>query len=212
MIRVGLCDDDALSLDGVANILGRDPEILVVHTAQTRDSALTFPHPVDVWLLDVAMPGLSAADTCRRLREGAGHTTVLMLTALPDGSVAEFLKAGASGYLYKDARPAHLLHAVKTAAEGLSVSSPEAIAAMLDEPLLGRLSPDVYESIVLDEEDERLVALVLEGHSVEVMAARLGLSESGFKKRLGRIMQRAGVATRPLLMARLFAARAAREG
>ncbi|MBK7822770.1 MAG: response regulator transcription factor [Tessaracoccus sp.] len=210
MIRVGLCDDDALSLQGVASILSRDPDLVVVHLAQNRESALSFPHPVDVWLLDVAMPGLSAAETCRRLRANEGSPRVLMLTAFPSGNVTESLKAGASGYLYKDVRPAHLLHAVKTAAQGLSVSSPEAIASLLDEPLIGQLGPDVYGKIVQDEDDERLVGIVLEGHSVDVMAGRLGLSESGLKKRLGRLMQRAEVTTRPLLMARLYAAKAAR--
>ncbi|MFT3887681.1 MAG: response regulator transcription factor [Arachnia sp.] len=211
MINVGICDDDDISLKGVASILSRDPDIEVVHLVETRDAALAAPGPVDVWLLDVAMPGLSAAETCRRLREGKGHPAILMITAFPDGSVTDAMKAGASGYLYKDVRPAHLLHAVKSAAQGLSVSSPEAISALLDEPLLGRLSPDLYGTIVLDEDDERVVELVLEGHAVEAMAAKLGLSESGFKKRLGRIMHRAGVATRPLLMARLYAARAARD-
>lgn len=212
MIRVGLCDDDALSLQGVASILSRDPDLVVVHLAQNRESALSFPHPVDVWLLDVAMPGPTAAESCRRLREGAHRPRVLMITAFPDSRITDSLKAGASGYLYKDAPAAHLRHALKTAAEGLSVSSPSAIAALLDEPLTGWVGPGVYEGIIVDEKDERIVELVLEGHAVEVMAARLGMSESGFKKRLGRLMQRAGVTTRPMLMARLFAARAAREG
>ena len=88
--------------------------------------------------------------------------------------------------------------------------SREAIAALLDEPLMGWASPDAYEGIVIDDKDERIVQLVLEGHAVEAMAAQLGMSESGFKKRLGRLMRRAGVTTRPLLMARLYAARAAR--
>jgi len=75
---------------------------------------------------------------------------------------------------------------------------------------MGWASPDAYEGIVIDDKDERIVQLVLEGHAVEAMAAQLGMSESGFKKRLGRLMRRAGVTTRPLLMARLYAARAAR--
>ena len=61
-----------------------------------------------------------------------------------------------------------------------------------------------------DSQNWKTVELVLEGYAVEVMATKLGMSESGFKKRLGRLMQRAGVTTRPLLMARLYAARAAR--
>lgn len=210
VIRVAICDDQVLALEGLASIVALDPELKVVFLAGTREEALAFRDPVDVWLLDVAMPGLSAAETCRRLREGAHGPRVLMITAFPDSRITDSMKAGASGYLYKDAPAAHLRHALKTAAEGLSVSSPEAIAALLDEPLMGWASPDAYEGIVIDDKDERIVQLVLEGHAVEAMAAQLGMSESGFKKRLGRLMQRAGVTTRPLLMARLYAARAAR--
>lgn len=210
MIRVAICDDQVLALEGLASLVALDPELKVVFLAGTREEALAFRDPVDVWLLDVAMPGLSAAETCRRLREGAHGPRVLMITAFPDSRITDSMKAGASGYLYKDAPAAHLRHALKTAAEGLSVSSPETIAALLDEPLMGWASPDAYEGIVIDDKDERIVQLVLEGHAVEAMAAQLGMSESGFKKRLGRLMQRAGVTTRPLLMARLYAARAAR--
>ena len=212
MIRVAICDDEPLALNGLASIVALDPELEVVGLAGTREEAFALAGPIDVWLLDLAMPGPTAAESCRRLREGAHRPRVLMITAFPDSRITDSLKAGASGYLYKDAPAAHLRHALKTAAEGLSVSSPSAIAALLDEPLTGWVGPGVYEGIIVDEKDERIVELVLEGHAVEVMAARLGMSESGFKKRLGRLMQRAGVTTRPMLMARLFAARAAREG
>ena len=63
--------------------------------------------------------------------------------------------------------------------------------------------------IVRDEMDARLVELVLEGHSAEAMLQMIDLSDSGLKKRLGKLMRRAGVTTRPLLMAKLYAARAA---
>jgi DNA-binding CsgD family transcriptional regulator len=59
--------------------------------------------------------------------------------------------------------------------------------------------------------DERLVELVLAGHSAEAMAELTGMSDSGVKKRLSKLMRRAGVSTRPLLMAKLYAARAARD-
>ena len=135
-----------------------------------------------------------------------------MSPVAPDRGTPISRKVEPRGPWNRAAPAAHRRHALKPAAEGLSVSSPSAIAALLDEPLTGWVGPGVYEGIIVDEKDERIVELVLEGHAVEVMAARLGMSESGFKKRLGRLMQRAGVTTRPMLMARLFAARAAREG
>ncbi len=63
--------------------------------------------------------------------------------------------------------------------------------------------------IVRDEMDARLVELVLEGHSAEAMLQMIDLSDSGLKKRLGKLIRRAGVTTCPLLMAKLYAARAA---
>ena len=97
MIRVAICDDEPLALNGLASIVALDPELEVAGLAGTREEAFALAGPIDVWLLDVAMPGPTAAESCRRLREGAHRPRVLMITAFPDSRITDSLKAGDSG-------------------------------------------------------------------------------------------------------------------
>ena len=133
-----------------------------------------------------------------------------MLTAYPDGPVAETLTTGAAGYLYKDDRPDNLIAAIRGVAAGYSLSSPAAVSTLLrgDEKLVRSVA-----ALVEDDVDRALLSLILEGHSIRELAKRVHLSESGVKKRLKRYMDALDVSSRPMLMAKLHAAGpAARAG
>ncbi|MFT3887679.1 MAG: response regulator transcription factor [Arachnia sp.] len=210
MIKVGICDDDPTSRAGLGNIVTRHKDLDLVASVSSGEEAVAYGGGVDVWLMDVRMRGMSGVEACARLLTAERPPKVIMVTAFPDSRLAEAVKAGAIGFLYKDARPAHLVHAIRTAALGLAVGTPEAVAKMAEEPLMGAVTPDALDTIVQDPTDARLAALIVQGHPTDVMAAKLGLSESGVKKRLRILMDRAGVSSRPLLMARLFAVSAAR--
>jgi DNA-binding NarL/FixJ family response regulator len=157
------------------------------------------------------MRGMSGIETCAALRKAVPPPAVIMMTAFPDSSVANAVSAGTLGFLYKDVRPDHLVRAIRAAPKGLASLSPDAVATMANTSIMGEMGADAFGDIVRDEVDERLVELVLAGHSAEAMAELTGMSDSGVKKRLSKLMRRAGVSTRPLLMAKLYAARAARD-
>lgn len=212
MIRVGICDDDFDTREHLAIVLGRDPGLRVVVKAPSGEAAVAYNGKIDVWLMDVRMHGISGSEACRRIRARDDPPQILMLTGVPDSRVAEALDAGAVGFLYKDVRPAHLCSAIKLAADGVSVSDRSAVDQVLNRPLMSGVDPDTYNNIVRDELDEQIVEWVLDGEPDRAIVQATGLSLSGVKKRLAAMRTRADAGSRPLLMAKLYAARASRDG
>lgn len=201
MIRVALCDDDRMLASMLAKVIGADPGIEVVAVFSDGVSALNSKVEVDVWLLDVRMDGLSGLDVCRRLVERDASVKIVMMTALPDGRLDDALKAGARGFVFKDEKPTKLRHAVRAVFDGMWVSTQVPERVLLEPP---------GESIIESARDRQIVDLILTGASTKEMASSLSISEPHLKRQIGILMKRAGVASRPLLMAKLHAEAAAR--
>jgi DNA-binding NarL/FixJ family response regulator len=120
-IRVLIADDCPLLRAGVRTELARHAVIEVVGEARNGDEALQQAEVLrpDMLLLDIGMPGLSAAEVIRRVRTLARPVQVLILTAHGDiDNVHNMLEAGATGYMLKDEAPEVLTDAVRTVAEG----------------------------------------------------------------------------------------------
>ena len=125
MISVGICDDDPLVLSYLAATLARVDDIAVVHQCAGGHEALAAP-PVDLWLMDIRMPGISGVETCRALTSRPDPPRVLLLTSLSTTSLTEAVGAGACGFLYKDTPAKALAAAIRAADAGIFVHSPGA--------------------------------------------------------------------------------------
>ena len=136
MISVVVVDDEHLVRSGFASLLDSDPEITVVGTADTGDAAVTVVRRErpDVVLMDIRMPGrdgvsATAAITADPALRG---TRVIVLTTFDlDEYVHSALRAGASGFLLKDAQPEDLLAAVRVVARGESVLAPALVRRLI---------------------------------------------------------------------------------
>lgn len=200
MIRVGVCDDDPLVLRLVVDVIGRADDLVVVAACRSGDEAIAVDDPVDVWLMDRLMPGMTGIEACQVLTAGTDPPRVLILTASTTETVSEAYRAGASGYLFKDEQPERLHTAVRAAAAGYQVQSPQAaviIPRTRDAVSPGGTVPDLTAG------EKRIVAEVMTGRTYAQIAARVGLSESGVKKRVAALMKRLDVTSRPQLMARI---------
>lgn len=200
MIRVGVCDDDPLVLRLVVDVIGRADDLVVVAACRSGDEAIAVDDPVDVWLMDRLMPGMTGIEACRVLTAGTDPPSVLILTASTSETLSEAYRAGASGYLFKDEQPERLHTAVRAAAAGYQVQSPQAaviIPRTRDATRPGGEVPDLTAG------ERRIVAEVMTGRTYAQIAARVGLSESGVKKRIAALMKRLDVTSRPQLMARI---------
>lgn len=196
MISVGICDDDPLVLSYLSATLDRLDDIEVAIECGGAHQALAADR-VDVWLMDIRMPGISGVEACHMLTSRPDPPQVLLLTSLSTTTLKEALDAGASGYLYKDTPARALAAAIRTAHAGIFVHSPDAARTHT-----GARNRVHSEGLIRDSVDHDILTRVHAGAPYEQIARELKMSVSGVKKRVGAIMKRAGVSSRPQLMAR----------
>lgn len=196
-IRVLVAEDHALVREGTRALLEADPEIVVVGEAASGREAVELAlrlHP-DVVLLDVQMPDVDGIEAARRLRAAGEPCAVVMLTAYDDEPyIAGAIEAGASGYVLKNARSSEVIAAVKAAAAGEAVLSPEVQRRVVR--LLAARRVEVSERPTLTEREREVLRLVAEGLSNKEVAAALGLSPRTVQTHLQHVMQKLGAASR----------------
>jgi DNA-binding NarL/FixJ family response regulator len=201
-IRVVLADDQRVVREGLALILGLLPGVEVVGAAADGEQAITLALRLrpDVVLMDLRMPRCDGIEAIRRLREHTDQIRVIVLTTYADDrSVLEALRAGARGYLTKDAGAAEIQAALQQVASGQAVIDGsvqhhlvEAIAAgpPADPPAPPRL-PDG-----LTPREAEVLALVAEGLANSEIALRLVVSEATVKSHINHMFGKIGVRDR----------------
>ena len=146
MIRILIADDQELVRTGFRVVLDAEPDLEVVGEAADGFVALEAAETLrpDVVLMDIRMPNLDGIEATRRIAAGNGAPRILILTTFDlDDYVYEALRAGASGFLLKDARAEELRHAVRTVASGDALLSP-AITRRLIENYTRRPPPTMH--------------------------------------------------------------------
>jgi DNA-binding NarL/FixJ family response regulator len=199
-VRVLLADDDQLIRAGLRALLTADPDIEVVGEASDGELAVYLARRVepDVVLMDIRMPRLDGIAATRRIADGQpGVRTVVLTTFALDEYVYDALRAGASGFLLKDA-PADLLrHAVHAAVRGEAMLSPR-IASMLIAPLAARHRrtepPAGYDE--LTPRERSVLGLLARGWSNTEIADDLGVSEATIKSHITPLLAKLGLRDR----------------
>ncbi|MEO0595125.1 MAG: response regulator transcription factor, partial [Chloroflexota bacterium] len=133
MIRVVICDDQAIVTEGLQVILESDPDLTVIGIGQDGAQAieLVAEHKPDVILMDLKMPGKNGIQTTRHIKAHHPETQVLVLTTYDaDEWVFDAIRSGAAGYLLKNTPPADLIKAVKKTVAGETPIDP-AVAGKL---------------------------------------------------------------------------------
>jgi DNA-binding NarL/FixJ family response regulator len=205
MITVLIADDQPLQRLGFRMLLDSNPDTEVVGEAENGADAVrrtTELHP-DVVLMDVRMPGMDGIEATRRIVAASGRSRILMLTTFDlDEYVHAALRAGASGFLLKDAYPEELLAGIRAVAAGDAVIAPALTRRLLDEFArhLGAAAPDGRPTdprlaTLTDREREILIAIG-RGWTNGEIAERLVLSESTVKTHVGRVLAKIGARDR----------------
>ena len=204
MIRVLLVDDQSLLRMGFRLILEAESDIEVVGEAANGTSGVSMAsalHP-DVVLMDVRMPGMDGIQATASIVAAGPASRVLILTTFDlDQYVFAGLKAGASGFLLKDAPPAELITAIRTVAGGDAVLAPTATRRLIDQfvPLLPdpdrQRDRDALLSKLTDRE-QTVFAQLAAGRSNREIASDLHLSEGTVKIHVGRILAKLGLRDR----------------
>jgi len=196
VIRVVLADDHAVVRRGVRQILGEADDIQVV--AEARDygelSALLRDEACDVLVLDISMPGKNGIEALKALRERMPRLAVLVLSMFPEDQYAlRALKAGAAGYVSKEAAPEKLVEAIRLAARGKKYITPEvaqALATQLDQGA----RPEKPHEALSDREYETL-RLIASGKKLSEIAEAMSLSPKTVSVYRARLLEKMNMRT-----------------
>ena len=205
-IRVVVADDQAIIRDGLVTVLGLLPDVEVVGAAAdgAEAVALAVSERPDVVLMDLRMPVLDGVGATERITQEAPGVAVLVLTTFADDeSILTALRAGARGYLTKDAGRAELAAAVRAVARGQSTFAPEVgarIVGSLTSAAPGRAAdrPDalVARFPTLTRREAEVLGLVADGLSNGEIASALFVGGSTVKTHINAIFAKLGVQTR----------------
>ena len=193
-IRVFLADDQALVRSGFRMLIDSEDDLEVVGEAPDGAQAVRalLADPADVVLMDIRMPVMDGVEATRRIVEARLGTKVLVLTTFDlDEYAFAALKAGASGFLHKDARPVDLLNAIRNVAAGDAVVAPSTTRRLLDHvaPTLSPTPGEHDPRLALLTEREREVLLeVATGATNAEIAQNLYMAEGTVKTHIGRLL------------------------
>ncbi|MEU8341886.1 two component transcriptional regulator, LuxR family [Actinomadura meyerae] len=200
-IRVVLVDDQELVRAGFTMVLDAQPDIEVVGEAGDGVQALELLRTVraDVVLMDVRMPRMDGIEATRLVVARGGPKVVILTTFDLDEYAFAAIKAGAGGFMLKDAGPAQLIEAIKAVHSGDAVVAPSTTKRLLDRFAVHL--PDAAEKAngaleTLTEREGEVLRLVARGMSNAEIAGRLYVSEATVKTHMGRILMKLGLRDR----------------
>ena len=195
MIRVFVVDDHSIFREGVRQILEETPDIRVAGEASNGRDALdqVVAEAWDVLLMDLSMPEGGGLEALQQIRSVRPDLPVLILSMYPEAQYAvRVLKAGAAGYLNKDAAPDELVDAVRKVAAGRKYVNPE-----VAEHLVTRLGPDPpgLPHEALSDREFQVLRLIASGKTVTDIGLELALSVKTVSTYRSRILDKMGMSS-----------------
>jgi len=180
MIRLLLADDHQVLLDGLQLLLKNEADMQVVAVAKNGKQALDVlkKSEVDVALLDINLPVLNGIETCRRIKKDFPRVAVLALTSYDKGAfIQQMLKAGAAGYVLKNAAADEIVQAIRTVHAGETYLSPSVSTTLLNTL---RNQADAQEDFIpqLTRREQQVLQLIAAEQTTKEIAEQLHLSQN----------------------------------
>lgn len=196
-IRVLVVDDQAVVRDGVVAILSFYTDIEVVGEAEDGAKALTLAQQTqpDVILLDLVMPRLDGLETIPKIKELAPEARILVLTSFAEGErVYQAIKAGALGYLLKDATREQLVQAIRDVAQGQASLHPSIALKVIQE--INQPEKLLYTADPLTPRELETLRLIARGLTNQEIAMELNVHERTIAKKVSSILAKLHLANR----------------
>ncbi|MFE0171634.1 response regulator [Streptomyces sp. NPDC059002] len=194
-------DDQAVVRAGFAAIVDAEPDLQVVGEAEDGARAVQLAAELapDVVLMDIRMPGMDGLTATRLLTEGHGAAAprVLVLTTFDqDAYVHDALRAGASGFLLKDARPEELLAGIRVVASGEAMLAPTVTRRLIAAFADTAPAPDPELLAFLTPREREVLTLVAAGHTNAEIAETLGVTTGTVKSHVNALLGKLGLRDR----------------
>lgn len=188
-VRVLIADDHVTVLEGLTAMIGRQPDMEVVAEAANGHQAFEQwqQHRPDIGLIDLRMPVLDGVQAIGHIRQMDADARVIVLTTFDtDNDLVTAIKAGAKGYVLKDARREELLEAIRTVHRG---------GTCLPAALVAKLAASLSRE-TLTEREREVLELLARGKSNKEISGLLNVSETTVKSHLGNIFRKLDVLSR----------------
>lgn len=189
LITILMADDHTIVRQGLKLILGSHPDLQVVGEAATGEEAVQLAAQLKprIILMDVAMPGINGIEATKQIVQANPRARVLVLSMHKESVyVREILRAGARGYILKDAIDTELISAVRSVANGDGYVSPAVSGALLND--YRQKSDDPADS--LSPREREVLKLIAEGKTNKEVATQLNLSVYTIDSHRGKIMEK----------------------
>lgn len=201
MISVGIVDDQPLIRAGLRMIVESQADMRVAGEGEDGEGALTLARQAspEVILMDIRMPGIDGIDAAAAILTEHERTRVIMLTTFDvDRYVYDSLRAGASGFLFKDVTPEDLVAAIRTVAGGDMLMAPNVTRRLVEQFVRGPRNPgeDARKLSSLTERESEVLTEIAKGLSNAEIAQRLHVSEGTVKTHVSRVLAKLGLRDR----------------
>jgi DNA-binding NarL/FixJ family response regulator len=198
-IKVAVIDDNRLMREGLAAMLNKVSDFRAV-TSAAADKAFMAEAKPAVVLLDVGLGEEDSLGVATALKKDAPNTKIIIMDLVPvNEEIAEFVNAGVSGFVLKDATFDEFVATIRSVAAGQKVLPPrmtESLFAQIAKESNGRASPQVLEAVRMTPREREVIDLIGEGLSNKEIAARLNIATHTVKSHVRNVMEKLALHTR----------------
>jgi len=198
-VRVLIADDHPLFRHGLATLLSASPDFEVAGEATTGEEVIELAATLqpDVILMDIQMPGVNGIEATRRILHTSPHIRILIITMFEDdASVFTAMRAGARGYVLKDAQKADIFQAIRAVGRGEAIFSPAIATRLIDFFTTPRPAAPLEAFPELTEREREILSLIAQGYNNTEIATRLFLSPHTVRNYVSNIFSKLQVADR----------------
>ena len=200
MISVALIEDNRLVREGMAALLNETVDVKVVIAAPSADADMLRETKADVILLDVGLRDNDSLRVAETVRQEVPESKVIVMDLLPvHEEIVEFVNAGVSGFLLKDATFEDLVSTIRSVAQGMHVLPPQMTSSLFSQiasEAVVRGRPDDLDAVRLTAREKEVVGLIGEGLSNKEIASRLNIASHTVKSHVRNVMEKLALHTR----------------
>ena len=202
-IKLLLIEDNRLLREGLAGMLKKQPDIEVVDTVGDGENVIKLMHRFrpEIILLDLGLRNRSSHNTVKLVKKRFSTVKVIMMDLIPSqDDVFEFVQAGVSGFILKDATVKDFLKTIRSVADGFQVLPPNLTASLfsqiVEHAVSGGNASTILDSVRMTKRERQVIELISEGYTNKEIAQKLHLSTYTVKSHVHNILEKLALSTR----------------